>query len=64
VTVATQMKDGLYHDQFPTNMFFPLVEKVLEIYTSKHTSFFIDVLTWRGEQKALETFLFQCTHIL
>jgi hypothetical protein len=28
MTIVVQMKDGLYHDQFPINMFFPLDMKV------------------------------------
>jgi hypothetical protein len=30
VTIMTQAKDGLHCDQFPTNMFLPLVVKVFK----------------------------------
>ncbi len=28
MTIATQVKDGLYHDRFPMDMFFPLAVEV------------------------------------
>jgi len=33
VIVVTQVKDGLYHNWFPTNMFFFLLYKFSNVYT-------------------------------
>ncbi len=38
VTILTQVKDGLYHDQFPTNMFLLFIVKVFGcLHQSKWT---------------------------
>jgi hypothetical protein len=64
VTIATQMKNGLYHDWFPTNMFLPFVVEVFEwLHQSKWMNFFINVPTLHGKQKVVEAFLLQfCAH--
>jgi hypothetical protein len=43
-----------------TNVFLFLAIKVLDVFISKLTIFFINVLTWCGQQRVLETFFYQC----
>jgi len=40
--------------------FSPFPYKVLGVFTMRPTTFFIDVLPWHEQQKALETLLYQC----
>ncbi len=57
VTIAIQTKDGFYHDSVLTNMFlFPTI-KVFKCLHQQEKYFFIDVPTWREEQKVVKAFL-------
>jgi hypothetical protein len=66
VIVATQVKDGLYHDWFLMIMFIPFVIEVFRcLHQSRWTNFCINMPTWRGEQRALEALFFQfCAHFI
>jgi hypothetical protein len=59
-TMSTQVKKGLYCNHYAIDKFFFLVIKVFGCLYQQFDSFFINVLTWHGQQKALKFLLYRC----
>ncbi len=57
--VATQGKEGLYCNHYPPNMFLLLAIKAFGCFHQQFDKFSINMLTWHGQKKALEAFLYQ-----
>jgi hypothetical protein len=57
-TVVAQMKEGLYHNRYLVNMFLPLAIEVFGCFHQQSNNLFINVLTWREQQKAPNALLY------
>jgi len=51
-------KKRFYHDHYSAIMFLPLVIEVFDLWAHQIFLVKFDVLTWCGQQKALETVLY------
>jgi hypothetical protein len=60
MTMVVQVKEKLYHHCYPMDVFFPLIIKVFGCLHEQSNIFFVNGLTWRGQQKASEGLLYQC----
>lgn len=58
--VATQVKEGPYHDCYLANVFLLLAIEIFGCLHLQFDSFFINVLTWYGQQRAPKAFIYWC----
>lgn len=58
VAMAAQVKEGLYRNHYPVNMFLPLTIEVFGCFHQQSNNLFISVLTWCEQQKAPNTLLY------
>ncbi len=57
---TVQVKQGFYCNHYLMDMFFLLPQKVLGVFISNSTTFFIDMLTWHGQQRPLKALFYWC----
>jgi hypothetical protein len=57
-TIAAQMKEGIYCNCYPANMFFPLAIEVFGCFHQQSDNLFINVPTWHEQQKAPNTLFY------
>ncbi len=61
ITLPWQARPTNFIVIFTQQMFFsPFSQRFLGVFINRPTIFFIDVLTWREQQKALKPVLYQC----
>lgn len=58
--MTTQVKEEFYCDYYLIHIFLPLGIEVFGCLHNSLITFFINVLTWRGQQKASKALLYQC----
>jgi hypothetical protein len=56
--MVAQVKEGLYCNHDPANMFLPLAIEVFGCFFKQSNNLFINVLTWREQQKAPNALLY------
>jgi hypothetical protein len=65
MTIATQAKEKIYHNQFLMDMFILLIIEVFKCLHQQANEFFHHVPIWHGEWSTLKAFLFQfCMHFI